>query len=52
MQTERAKRSEPIEVRLPGGPLRIVVGQPGERLLMTGPARHVFDGTVGSAQLA
>lgn len=42
--TKRAERNTPIEVRLPGGPLQIVVGNDGERLLMTGPATHVFDG--------
>ncbi|HEX2678145.1 MAG TPA: diaminopimelate epimerase [Polyangiales bacterium] len=46
VETGRAERSQPIEVRLPGGPLQIRVGAPGERLLMTGPARHVFDGSV------
>jgi diaminopimelate epimerase len=44
VETGRAKRHEPIEVRLPGGPLAIVVGDAGQRLSMTGPARHVFDG--------
>ena len=46
VETGRAKRGQPIEVRLPGGPLTIVVGAPGERLLMTGAARHVFDGVI------
>ncbi len=46
VETGRAKRNEPIDVRLPGGPLRIVVGEAGQRLSMTGPARHVFDGSV------
>lgn len=46
VETQRAQRNSPIEVRLPGGALQIVVGNEGERLLMTGPARHVFDGTV------
>jgi diaminopimelate epimerase len=46
VETQRAQRGTPIEVRLPGGPLQIVVRQPGERLLMTGPAKHVFDGSV------
>jgi diaminopimelate epimerase len=46
VETGRARRRESIEVRLPGGALAIVVGGAGERLAMTGPARHVFDGTV------
>lgn len=44
--TGRIPRGEPIEVRLPGGTLRIEVGEPGAPVKMTGPARHVFDGTV------
>jgi diaminopimelate epimerase len=44
VETGRAERGRAIEVRLPGGPLEIVVGAEGERLQMTGPARHVFDG--------
>jgi diaminopimelate epimerase len=44
VETGRAQRHEPIAVRLPGGVLTIAVGAPGERLSMTGPARHVFDG--------
>ena len=46
VETGRARRGEPITVRLPGGPLEIVVGARGEPVRMTGPARHVFDGTV------
>jgi diaminopimelate epimerase len=46
VETGRAARGEPVEVRLPGGPLEIVVGAPGERVRMTGPARHVFAGSV------
>jgi diaminopimelate epimerase len=46
VETGRAQRGLPIEVQLPGGALSIVVGRAGERLSMTGPARHVFDGTV------
>jgi diaminopimelate epimerase len=46
VETGRARRGEPIEVRLPGGPLTIIVGAPDERLKMTGPAVHVFDGVV------
>jgi diaminopimelate epimerase len=46
VETGRAQRNLAIEVRLPGGALTIVVGAPGDRLSMTGPARHVFDGTI------
>ena len=46
VETGRAPRHEPIEVRLSGGSLAIVVGDAGQRLSMTGPARHVFDGTI------
>jgi diaminopimelate epimerase len=35
-----------VVVRLPGGPLRINVVEPGERVVMTGPARHVYRGTI------
>jgi diaminopimelate epimerase len=45
VETERAERHRPIEVRLPGGPLHIVVGDRDAIISMTGPARHVFDGT-------
>jgi diaminopimelate epimerase len=44
VETERAQRGEAIEVVLPGGPLTIIVGGVGERLMMTGAAVHVFDG--------
>lgn len=44
VETGRAARGEPIEVRLPGGPLRIVVGESGTPISMTGPARAVFRG--------
>jgi diaminopimelate epimerase len=46
VETKRARRGRPIEVTLPGGSLTIIVGDEGERLRMTGPAVHVFDGTV------
>ncbi|NLY95760.1 MAG: diaminopimelate epimerase [Myxococcales bacterium] len=46
VETGRAKRGEPIAVRLPGGKLTIRVGEPHERVRMGGPARHVFDGVV------
>jgi diaminopimelate epimerase len=44
VETGRAPRQRAIEVHLPGGPLHITVGERGERISMTGPARHVFDG--------
>jgi diaminopimelate epimerase len=46
VETGRAARGTPLEVQLPGGPLTIVVPPVGQRVLMTGPARHVFDGSV------
>jgi diaminopimelate epimerase len=46
IETGRAQRGAPIEVRLPGGPLVITVGAEGERITMTGPAKHVFDGAI------
>jgi diaminopimelate epimerase len=46
VETGRAPRNEPLTVQLPGGTLTIVVPTVGERVSMTGPARHVFDGVV------
>jgi diaminopimelate epimerase len=46
VETGRAARHAPIEVRLPGGPLRIVLGELSDGILMTGAARHVFDGVI------
>jgi diaminopimelate epimerase len=46
IETGRAKRNVPLEVRLPGGPLRILVTDPKSPILMTGPARRVFEGHV------
>jgi diaminopimelate epimerase len=46
VETGRAARATPLRVELPGGVLTIVVPASGERVLMTGPARHVFDGSV------
>lgn len=48
VQTGRAERGSVIEVALPGGVLEIVVGGEGERVRMTGPARHVFSGRLAS----
>ncbi len=47
VETGRMPRGEPIEVSLPGGVLTIVVGDPGAPVSMTGPARFVFDGSIG-----
>jgi diaminopimelate epimerase len=44
IETGRAKRNEPIEVRLPGGSLRIMVTDRDRPILMTGPASVVFEG--------
>jgi diaminopimelate epimerase len=44
IETGRANRAESIEVHLPGGVLKIVVGDRAEPILMTGPARAVFQG--------
>jgi diaminopimelate epimerase len=40
-----APRGKPVKVRLPGGVLEISVAEDG-RATMTGPAHHVFDGTM------
>ena len=45
VESGRAERNKPLRVQLPGGELSIVVGAAGERVSMTGPARHVYDGT-------
>lgn len=44
--TGRAKRHTPVNVRLPGGAMTIVIGEEGEPARMRGSARHVFDGTL------
>jgi diaminopimelate epimerase len=44
IETGRMTRGKPIEVRLPGGVLEILVCERGEPVFMTGPARHVFRG--------
>jgi diaminopimelate epimerase len=46
VETGRAPREAPLEIRLPGGPLTITVGAPGDTVLMQGPARFVFHGEV------
>ncbi len=44
VETGRAERDSQVTVHLPGGPLYIRVGERGERIEMTGPAREVFYG--------
>jgi diaminopimelate epimerase len=46
VETGRARRHEPLQVTLPGGPLTITVGEHDARICMTGPARYVFAGEV------
>jgi diaminopimelate epimerase len=46
VETGRAERHRPIEIRLPGGALQILVGERADAISMTGPARHVFDGSL------
>lgn len=42
----RARFGQPIEIRLPGGPLQVVVEEHTLALGMRGPARRVFSGEV------
>ncbi len=37
-----------VTVRLPGGPLAVRVPKDGGSVWMTGPARHIFDGTLST----
>jgi diaminopimelate epimerase len=46
VETGQSPRGSELQVTLPGGPLRIRVGERGAPIEMTGPARHVFDGEV------
>lgn len=46
VETGRMPRHVPLRVNLPGGPLVITVRGEGERILMRGPATHVFSGHV------
>jgi diaminopimelate epimerase len=46
VETGRAKRGEPLSIRLPGGTLTITVGELGQPVQMEGPARFVFQGEV------
>ena len=43
--TGRASGEQPVQVKLPGGPLQIEVTERGSALRMTGPARRVFSGS-------
>ena len=44
-----AAQDTPIRVQLPGGTLEVVISQ-DNHAIMTGPARHVFDGTLISLE--
>jgi diaminopimelate epimerase len=44
VETKKSQRDAPVRVRLPGGELEIRVRAPGAPVLMTGPARLVFEG--------
>ncbi|HEX6243204.1 MAG TPA: diaminopimelate epimerase [Polyangiales bacterium] len=46
VETGRSPRGSELTVQLPGGPLRIRVGERAAPIEMTGPARRVFDGEV------
>ncbi|MCG8557089.1 MAG: diaminopimelate epimerase [Proteobacteria bacterium] len=46
VETGRARRGDALLVELPGGTLEICVRAPSDRIRMTGPARHVFDGSL------
>ena len=46
VESGRAERGRTLRVALPGGTLLVRVGAPGASVYMTGPARHVFDGTL------
>ncbi len=44
VETGRSARHVPLAVHLPGGALTITVGDPGQPVAMTGPARCVYRG--------
>jgi diaminopimelate epimerase len=44
----RAPFGEAVEVRLPGGPLSLVVAKETLEVTLSGPARLVFSGQVAS----
>ena len=46
VETGRADRDQPLNIRLPGGALTITVAAPGDTVLMQGPARFVFRGEI------
>ena len=46
VETGRAGREEQLSIHLPGGPLLVTVGAPGDTVIMQGPARFVFRGEV------
>lgn len=46
VETGRAKRGEPLSIRLPGGTLTITPREIGQPVQMKGPARFVFQGEV------
>lgn len=46
VETGRAKRGEPLNIRLPGGALTIVPRETGQPVQMEGPARFVFQGDI------
>jgi diaminopimelate epimerase len=45
VKTGRARAGDPLEVRLPGGPLAILVGPDLVAVEMRGPAERVFEGS-------
>lgn len=47
VETGRAPRGVDLSIELPGGELVVHVGEPGTRVVMTGPAAHVFTGSYG-----
>jgi diaminopimelate epimerase len=48
----QSPRHRELTVKLPGGALRIVVGERAEPIQMTGPALHVFDGELSLESVA
>ncbi len=49
IETGRIRRGAPVEVRLPGGALEILVGEPSARIEKRGPSRHTFSGSFARA---
>ena len=52
VETGQSPRGAELLVQLPGGPLRVRVGERGAPIEMTGPARHVFDGEVALGMMS